>query len=66
MTVERAKMYKTAQLASIFELPAGFSNGQFVAVKYLCIGAYGKNFQCTNAAGAVACFSEHDLTRFIL
>jgi len=66
-SVGKAKLYKTAQfIHGAWDVPQGFTPGEFVAVSFLRKAMGVCVFQCTNANGEVAAISEFELERFVL
>jgi len=64
----RVKMLAaTAQLIpEAWDVPEGFTPGEFVAVRFLRKAFGVLVFQCTNAAGNIAAICELELDNFVL
>ena len=67
VSIRKAQLFKTARLIDeAWEIPSGFSPGEFVAVSFLR-RFWGTNvFQCTSQSGAIAAISDLQLERFCL
>ena len=67
MSIKKARMYKTARfIEKAWDIPEGFTPGEFVSVSYLYKATGVSVFQCTNAAGSIAAISEFELEDFVL
>ena len=67
MTIKKAKLYRTAVVASKLE-GFGLIEGDVVSVSFVSRGAFGLNFKISSPYMQIepAVVSEHDLKEFVL